>query len=45
MKFTPHHFPVGTVFKINDDVRLSSDPEETKVYTVRGIVRNGRLSN
>jgi hypothetical protein len=37
MKFGTHHFPVGTVFEINENVRFGRKAE----YTVTGIARNG----
>ncbi len=40
MKFDTHHFPVGTVFEINEDVRFGGKAE----YTVTGIARNGARS-
>lgn len=41
MKFCTHHFPVGTVFEINESVRFGKTQTE---FTVTGIYRNGARS-
>lgn len=41
MKFSTHHFPVGTVFEINENVRFGETRTE---FTVTGIHRNGARS-
>jgi hypothetical protein len=41
MKFIPQHFPVGTVFTLNEDMRTYLDENDKLTYTVRSIVRNG----
>lgn len=41
MKFCTHHFPVGTVFEIKENVTFTN-PQT--IYTVTGIYRNGARS-
>lgn len=41
MKFNTHHFPVGTVFEINEAVQFNNPQTQ---FTVTGIYRNGAKS-
>lgn len=45
IKFGTHHFPVGTLFRVKETVRFSSEGEDKdEVFEVKNIVRNGEQS-
>lgn len=45
VRFGTHHFPVGTLFRVKETVRFSSQGEDKdEVFEVKNIVRNGEQS-
>lgn len=45
VRFGTHHFPVGTLFRVKETVRFSSQGEDKdEIFEVKNIVRNGEQS-